>query len=140
MGKVYHKLFYHAIWTTYLRQPIITEEIENVLYPYIELKASKYNCQLLGIGGIEDHIHIAIRIPPAESVSDIIGKIKGSSSHHLNKDLAITEDFAWQDGFGVLSFTEKDLSGVLRYIQNQKVHHKENKLNSVMERTDEEKK
>ncbi|TAK67233.1 MAG: IS200/IS605 family transposase [Bacteroidetes bacterium] len=136
MGKTFHKLFYHVVWSTYLREPIITEDIEKALYPYIAIKANQYNSKLLGIGGIENHIHLAITIPPAESVGDIVGKLKGSSSHHLNKDLAITENFAWQDGYGVSSFAEKDLYSVLNYIHNQKKHHREKNLNLAMETSD----
>ncbi len=133
MPKAYYRLFYHAIWATPRREPLIIPAIEKVLYPFLENKAKRFDCILHGIGGIEDHIHIAITIPPAESVSDIIGKLKGSSTYFLNKELQVTESFAWQDGFGVLSFAERDLPSVLQYIQNQKEHHTANKLNEAME-------
>jgi putative transposase len=78
---------------------------------------------------------VVIHIPPAESISDIIGKIKGSSSYFLNKELQITKNFSWQDGFGVLSFAERDLPKVLHYIKGQKRHHDSNSLNAIMEQT-----
>jgi len=138
MGKVYYKLFYHAVWSTHLREPLITPEIEKVLYPFIENKAKRFHCFIHGINGVEDHTHVAISIPPAESVSDIIGKLKGSSSYFLNMELQITQNFSWQDGFGVLSFAEKDLPRILEYIKHQKEHHKQGDLNAAMERTVEE--
>jgi putative transposase len=138
MSKVFHKLFYHAIWATYRREPIITSEIESYLYPFFENKAKRFHCNLIAVGGIADHIHIAIRIPPAESVSDIIGKLKGSSSYFLNKEIQITENFAWQDGFGVLSFSERDLPAIVDYIKNQKAHHRNGTCNEEMERMEED--
>ena len=135
MGKIFHKLYYHVIWTPYLRQPLISPEIEKVLYPFIENKAKRFHCTVLGIGGMPDHIHVVIQIPPAESISDIIGKIKGSSSYFLNKELQIIENFSWEDGFGVLSFAERDLPKVLHYIKGQKRHHDSKSLNTIMEQT-----
>ena len=138
MSKVYHRLFYHAIWATRLREPLITPAIEKVLFPFMNNKAKRFDCIPHGIGGVENHVHIAITIPPAESVSDIIGKLKGSSSYFLNKELQITENFSWQDGFGVLSFAERDLQSVLHYVQHQKEHHAANKLKEEMEKIDSE--
>ncbi len=138
MGQVYHKLFYHVVWHTKYNQPIITPAIEQVLFPFMENKAKRFECYLHGIGGTEDHVHVAITIPPAESVSDIVGKLKGSSSYFLNKELQATKDFHWQDGFGVLSLAGKDLPRVLQYIQHQKEHDRDNTVNDVMERADEE--
>jgi putative transposase len=42
--------------------------------------------------------------------------------------------FHWQDEYGVLSFGEKNLPAVVRYIQNQKHHHADGTLNEAMER------
>jgi len=136
MGQVYHKLFYHVIWRTKYNQAIISTAIEKVLFPFMDNKAKRFGCFLHGIGGTEDHIHIAITIPPSESVSDIVGKLKGSSSYFLNKELQITKDFHWQDGFGVLSFAERDLHKVLNYIGRQKEHHASNTTNETMERVE----
>ncbi len=134
MSKVYSRLFYHAIWSTQRREPLITPAIEKVLYPFFHNKAKRFGCILHGVGGIEDHLHIVITIPPAESISDIIGKLKGSSSYFLNKELQVTENFGWQDGFGVLSFAERDLPSVLRYVQRQKEHHAAGTVNADMEK------
>ncbi len=135
MSKVYYKLFYHVVWTTHMRQPMIRPEIERVLLPFLDNKAKRFNSCLLGSGCVEDHIHIVTEIPPSESVSDVIGKLKGSSSYFLNKELQISDSFSWQDGFGVLSFSERELTRVLKYVNNQKEHHKNGTLNDSMEST-----
>jgi len=45
-----------------------------------------------------------------------------------------TFEFYWQDEYGVLSFGEKNLSSVVRYIHNQKQHHADGTLIAAMER------
>jgi hypothetical protein len=85
--------------------------------------------------GMDDHVHVAIMIPPMISVSDLLGKIKGSSSYFLNKELQITQGFRWQDGFGVDTFSKEDLNRILDYIRRQKTHHAERTTNVSWEET-----
>ena len=136
MGQVFYKLFYHVVWRTKRSEPTITAEIERVLYPFIKNKAKRFGCYVHESNGIEDHVHSSIIIPPALCVSDIVGKIKGSSSYFLNNELGITTGFSWQDGFGVYSFSEKDLPRIIHYIRNQKLHHKLGNLDNDLERFD----
>ncbi len=133
MSKIFHKLYYHVVWRTKKNQPLITPEIEKVLYPFLVNKSKRFDCIIHAIGGVENHIHLAISIQPSESTSDIIGKLKGSSAYFLNKELQITEHFSWQNGFGILTFAERDLPKIIHYINNQKEHHRLNTLNQIME-------
>jgi putative transposase len=138
MSQVYHRLFYHVIWRTFLSRPDITTETEKVLYPFLIEKAKGYHCYAHGANGVEDHVHLAISIPPSIAVSDVIGKLKGSSSHFLNRQLQITQGFSWQGGFGVFTFAEKDLPGILAYIRSQKEHHRAKTLIDGLEQTDDD--
>jgi hypothetical protein len=44
----------------------------------------------LNLGGIEDHIHLVVSIPPTMAIADFVKRIKGSSSHHFNHNLCPT--------------------------------------------------
>ena len=128
----YWRLFYHAVWATKNRLDLIDPTWENDLYGYIRGKATTWECIPHAIGGISDHIHVAISIPPKLAVATMIGKLKGSSSHHINENYA-DGSFMWQSEYGVSSFSEKALPSIVAYINNQKKHHKENTLNGVLE-------
>jgi putative transposase len=137
MGKsYYYKLLYHTIWRTHNSLPLITPKIEKVLYPYFQTYIKKIKCDYYIANGMQDHVHIILTIPPRFSISDIIGKIKGSSSHYINKDLKIEDNFYWQDGYGVLSYKEADLQMIINYVKNQKRHHQSGTTDDEMERTD----
>jgi putative transposase len=58
------RLFYQLVWATQERKPLITPAHEQILYLYIKGKADFLECQLHAIGGIEDHIHLIVSIPP----------------------------------------------------------------------------
>jgi putative transposase len=138
MGQVYYKLYYHVVWSTAHREPLITPPLEPVLYAFLEGKAKQNQCFIHAVNGTEDHIHIVITIPPSRSISEMIGKLKGSSSYHLNNVLGISTSFQWQDGFGVMSVSEKALHGVLKYVRRQKEHHSVAKVIEDLERDSDE--
>ncbi|NEQ25083.1 MAG: IS200/IS605 family transposase, partial [Microcoleus sp. SIO2G3] len=71
------RLYYHLVWATKERQPLITSEREPKLYSYIIGKADSLNSIIHAIGGIEDHIHLITSIPPSLSIADFVKNIKG---------------------------------------------------------------
>lgn len=103
------------------------------MFSFLKNKAKRFDCEILEINGVSNHLHSIISIPPTVTISDIVGKLKGSSSYFLNKELNLTTYFRWQSGYGVLTISEKDLPRVISYIQNQKQHHSEDKTNEYLE-------
>jgi putative transposase len=83
--------------------------------------------------GANDHIHIAVSVPPKYAVSEVARKIKGTSSTILRNH----GDWpGWQNEYGVLTFSTSAIGAVVAYIQNQKSHHANGLLNARMERID----
>ncbi len=134
------RLNYHLVWATHNREHFITEEIEQKLFPYIINKASKeLDIYIQAINGWYDHMHIVASAPPKYSVSEIVKRLKGASSHHLNHHGAeLPYKFAWQRGYGVLSLGEKQKAIAIDYVQRQKEHHKNQTHNAWLERYTEE--
>lgn len=65
--------------------PMITPKIEERLYHYLTHKGIEIpGAYLHAIGGIETHVHLGVSLAPNILVSDLIGKLKGSSSHYIN--------------------------------------------------------
>jgi REP-associated tyrosine transposase len=128
----YWRLFYHITWGTKNRLALIEPAWESDLYGYLWGKATTLECIPHTIGGISDHVHVAISIPPKLAVAKVIGQLKGASSHHINENYA-NGSFAWQAEYGVLSFSEKALPAIVEYIKNQKEHHAQNSLREALE-------
>lgn len=120
------RLYYHLTWATKERHPLITSDVELVLYGYIIGKAHAPGCIIHAIGGIENHIHLVVSIPPKLSIADFVKGIKGSSAHYLNHSLAKNfPQFGWQRGYGVFSLGGKQLDEAVAYVRNQKNHHRQ---------------
>jgi len=133
----YWKLFYHFIWGTKNRLPLIDSDFEPELYKVIAAKAQASHGFVHAVGGIEDHVHLAVSIPPKIAPAKFIGDVKGNSSHFVNRVIKPDFEFYWQNEYGVLSFGERNLASVVRYIHNQKQHHADGTLIAAMERMDE---
>jgi putative transposase len=117
----YWKLYYHVVWATKERIPLIQPEFEAELHNIIAAKALDLGATVYAVGGIENHIHLAVAILPKISIADFVGQLKGSSSHFVNYKLKIA--FSWQAEYGILSFGNKDLPLVVDYVKNQRQHH-----------------
>jgi len=132
----YWKLYYHFVWGTKNRLSLIDSDLESELYRVIVAKAQNLNGFVYAIGGMEDHVHLAVSIPPKLAPAKFIGDVKGNSSHYGNHVIRPDFEFYWQDEYGVLSFGERNLASVVRYIHNQKQHHTDRTLIAAMERMD----
>ena len=119
----YWRLYYHFVWATKERTPLITLEVEEVLFGYLIGKAHSIKSIVHAVDGTENHIHLVASVPPSVALSDFVARLKGSSSHHLNK--IRKHAFFWQGGYGVISFGEKQLEWVVKYVNDQKQHHTE---------------
>ena len=129
----YWKLYYHFIWGTKNRLPLIDSTIERELYRAIAAKVKNMDGFVHAIGGIEDHVHLAVSVPPKVAPAKFIGDVKGNSSHYINYVVKPDFEFHWQDEYGLVSFGEKNLAGVVRYIHNKKKHHADLTLIVAME-------
>jgi REP element-mobilizing transposase RayT len=117
----YWRLFYHIIWGTKQREPLIQFDFEASLYNVIAAKTTSSGAIVHAVGGIEDHVHLVASVPPKISLSQFIGQVKGNSSHFVTHELNIP--FAWQSEYGVVSFGGQNLDMVVKYVKNQRQHH-----------------
>ena len=119
------KLYYHVVWSTHERLPLITPKREAALYQYCNDKADALGAQLHAIGGIDNHVHLVVSIPPKIAIAEFVRRIKGSSSHYLNSRHPDDDcgKFKWQQNYGVFSLGRKQLDFAIAYVQNQKHHH-----------------
>jgi putative transposase len=132
----YWRLFYHIIWATWMREPLLTREREKVFRSVLFEKAKKFQVIVHAVGNTEDHIHILVSIPPVTAIAKFIQEVKGASSYTINQLTVQDGQFKWQDSYGVFSLGEKSVETVKKYVLRQKEHHQEQTTISLFE-TDE---
>ena len=134
----YWRLHYHIIWATFERQPILTADLEKILYGVLYGKAKELELKIHAAGNVEDHVHLALSIPPKLSVADCVRHLKGASAFAINHRPDADGQFKWQEGYGALSIGKRSLDTVMAYVARQKERHKNNDLLFVYEKLNEE--
>ena len=130
----YWRLHDHLVWATYQRLPFLTEVLERQIHGTILGKAKELGIIVHAIGNVEDHVHIAASISPKISVADCVRHFKGASSHYVNHLPNAEGNFAWQEGYGALTFGGRAMKDVIAYVRNQKEHHRQNTTLASFER------
>ena len=69
-------------------------------------------------------IHIFFGMRPTQSLSDLMQDIKNDSSKWINKKGYVKGRFSWQVGYGAFSYSKSSVANVIKYVQNQKFHHR----------------
>lgn len=125
---------YHLIWTTHQRIPLITPTIEALIFQVAQAKANELECGIHAINTVEDHIHIAVSVPPKHAVAHWVKHLKGAATREINSMFPNLETrFRWEKSYGVLSFGEKQLPFVVDYVLRQKEHHRSGEIIAYME-------
>ena len=127
----------HLVWTTKNRERWITSEIEERLYRALYAKSEELKVTVLTIGGMPDHVHIAVLFPATLTVANFVKQLKGVSQT-LASDVLLGHRVLWQEGYGAFAFQIGLQNRVIHYIQNQKEHHNQSSLWPILEITDEE--
>ncbi len=126
MSKTYYcEINLHLVWHAKESYPLLSETIEPLAHAAIRRRLVEMpGVMVHEIGGTETHIHMAISIPPTVTISDLVGRVKGGSSHDVNERIARRDKvLQWQTGYGVVSFGTGDLPWVVNYIREQREHH-----------------
>ena len=116
-------LLVHVVFSTKDRAPVLDEAMRPDLYAYLATIVRNNECECFRVGGVADHVHLAIRLNRQGNVSDLVAEIKASSSKWLKSHAPKLARFAWQRGYGAFSVGPADLSALIRYIDTQEAHH-----------------
>jgi putative transposase len=112
----------HLIFSTQGRRALIQPGFREDLFAYLGDIIREMQGTALIVNGTADHVHILIRIRPAQSAAEIARVIKANSSKWVRTKWSV--EFAWQTGYGVFSVSESNVAAVKKYIANQEQHHK----------------
>ena len=132
----YWQLFYHLIWSTKNREPLITPDSETIIHELLRTKAIGLEATVFAVNGMSDHVHMVAAIPPKIAISKFIGQVKGVAATKFNQ-MNLPDILYWQDEYAALSFDGKRLPNYIAYVNRQKEHHAQNTTIPVLERTGE---
>jgi putative transposase len=134
----YWQLFYHLIWATKHREPLMAPAVAAEIHGFLRSKAIGLGATVFAVNGVADHVHLIVAIPPRIAVATFVGQIKGVASAKANKAGLTRTPFYWQEEYGAFSFDGKRLPNYIAYVERQQQHHAERTTIGVLERTEEQ--
>jgi putative transposase len=124
MPNTYTQLFVHCVFAVRFRDALIHESWEERLHKYVTGIVQANNHKMIAVNSVSDHLHMFVGLNPVQSISNLIQLVKGDSSEFINTKKFTPGKFRWQEGFGAFSNSKSQVDSVVKYILNQKEHHR----------------
>jgi REP element-mobilizing transposase RayT len=134
MANTFTQIHLQIIFAVQNRISLIAPSWEEELYRYVTGIVHNNDHKLLAVNGVTDHVHLFIGMRPTQALSSLMQTIKRNSSVWINENGFANGKFSWQEGYGAFSYSRSQLSSVIHYIENQKLHHK--KITFIQEYTE----
>jgi putative transposase len=120
MSHTFTKNHQHIVFSTAERRRLIEKALQPKLWAYIGGICRNHEIFVRAIGGIEDHLHMLIELPPTIAVAKAVLTVKSNSSKWMHE---MHRAFAWQKGYAAFSVSASNIQTVERYVNNQEAHH-----------------
>ena len=129
MANTFTQIYLQFVFAVQDRFSLIRDDWKDELYKYITGIIQNNNHKLLAINGTSNHLHIFIGYKPNQLIPELLQDIKGHSSKWINKRGFAGGKFRWQAGYGAFSYSQSQIDSVIKYINNQEIHHKKKTFN-----------
>ncbi|MFN0140699.1 MAG: transposase [Pyrinomonadaceae bacterium] len=129
------QIYLHIVFSTKNHQPFIDESIQPELYAYMaKVLFEECGSPATIIGGVADHAHILLNLARTCAVAHLVEMVKKRSSKWIKTKGRRFSKFQWQTGYGVFSVSSSSVERVIKYIANQKEHHKKQEFKDEFRR------
>ena len=120
----YVSAYFHCVFSTKERRPLIPLELRERLWPFLGGIARQNQMKAVEIGGVADHVHLLLSLPPTLSIAKALQLIKGGASKWVHETFPEHRLFGWQVKYGAFSVSVSQLDKTIAYIQRQEEHHR----------------
>jgi len=87
-NKLSHVLWhcqYHIVWVPKYRYRVLTGAVKREVSECIQVYSSRLKCEIVELNVQADHVHLLIKVPPKQSISDLMGALKGRAAIRVFK-------------------------------------------------------
>jgi REP element-mobilizing transposase RayT len=116
-------LLVHVIFSTKDRAPFLRRELRSELHAYLATVTRNLGCECFLVGGVEDHVHLAVGLSRTLTAAKLVEQLKTASSHWIKTESPDLHRFSWQSGYAMFSVSPQALPELKAYIADQEAHH-----------------
>jgi putative transposase len=92
-GVFYHR--YHIVWSTKYRFKVLTGDLRLRIREIIRQVCAENGVEIIKGVLSSDHIHMFVSVPPKLAISDLVRKMKGRSSHNIQREFPAIRKRYW---------------------------------------------
>ena len=118
-----YALYYHIVFVTRKREPLIDHEIARFLDGFFETKCSEMDAHLIERGILCDHVHLIVSLRPTHYIPEMLNILKGTASHEANYHHAFMNALYWMRSYHIDTVSPRSLEPALAYVRNQHQRH-----------------
>jgi putative transposase len=111
----------HCIFSTKNRDHAVPDDLQDRAWAFIGGIARRCGMTAIAVGGIADHVHILLLLPPTMPLATAVQKLKANSSRWIHEQTG--RPFQWQEGYSAFSVSISQTDATVDYILHQKEHH-----------------
>jgi REP element-mobilizing transposase RayT len=124
MAGTFSQIYIQVVFAVKGRENLMAKQWRDELHKYIAGIIKSKEQKSIIVNGVADHVHCFIGLKPVMAISDLVRDIKNNASNFVNDRKFVKGKFQWQDGYGVFSYSQSQVTQVYDYILNQEEHHK----------------
>lgn len=114
----------HIVFSTKHREKWLDDDLRPSLFAYMATVGRDLGCEVFRVGGVSDHVHLAVDLSRTITIADFVKKVKQTSNVWLKQQSRSHASFEWQAGYGAFSVGRSQLSKLTDYIERQEEHHR----------------
>jgi len=125
------RLSAHIVWITKYRYHVLQGDIQKRCRDLIVQICNSENVAILKGVVSKDHVHIHVEYPPSLSISVLVKKLKGRSSHHLQQEFPNLKKRYWGQHFWGVGYGVWSTGNITDEVIQQYLDHHKEKPNSL---------
>ncbi len=121
---------YHLVWITKYRKPVLQGEVAERVRELVREQCKTMDIEIISGHVSKDHIHLLVSVPSHHSVSKVMQKIKGKTSHKMLMEFKTLQRkfwgrHLWARGYFAASSGNVTDEVIMKYIEEQNVEDKD---------------
>lgn len=123
----------HIVWVTKYRYHVLKGDIQQRCRDLIIQICNSENVQILKGVVSKDHVHMHVEYPPSLSISILVKKLKGRTSHHLQMEFPELKKKYWGQHFWAVGYGVWSTGNITDEMVQEYLEHHRDKPNECSE-------